>query len=63
LRSTFVALLLVTGFYLMTAIVYDEGGFGVQLVVKPHPSLTLVVPVARMELGNASTPMSLSPGG
>ena len=43
LRSTFVGLLLLTGFYLMTAIVYDEGGFGVQLVVKPHPSLTLVV--------------------
>jgi hypothetical protein len=43
LRSAFVGLLLVTGFYLMTAIVYDEGGFGVQLVVKPHPSLILLV--------------------
>jgi len=42
LRSTFVGLLLVRGFYLMTAIVYDEGGFGVQLVVKPRPSLSVL---------------------
>src|SRR5262249_2208700 len=34
----------VTSFYLMTAIVYDEGAgaFGVQLVVKPYPSLTML---------------------
>jgi len=42
MRIAFFALLLLTGFYLMTGIVYDEGGFGVQLVVKPRPSLTLL---------------------
>lgn len=43
LRSTFAGLLLITGFYLMTSIVYDEGGFGVQLVVKPQPDLSILV--------------------
>jgi len=42
LRIAFVALLLITGFYLITATVYDEGGFGVQLVVKPRPSLSVL---------------------
>jgi hypothetical protein len=45
LRSTFkcaaIGLWLVTGFYLMTGIVY-EGGFEMQLVVKPYPSLTIL---------------------
>lgn len=41
LRSAFVGLWLATGFYLMTGIVYE--GFGMQLVAKPHPSLTLFV--------------------
>jgi hypothetical protein len=39
----FVGLSLVLGFYLMTGIVYEEGGYSVQLVVKPYPSLTLSV--------------------
>jgi hypothetical protein len=43
MRIAFLGLFLVTGFYLMTGIVYEEGGFGVQLVVKPRPSLTLLV--------------------
>jgi len=43
MRTAFFGLLLLTGFYLMTGIVYDEGSFGVQLVVKPRPSLTLLV--------------------
>jgi hypothetical protein len=43
MRIAFLGLLLITGFYLMTGIIYDEGGFGVQLVVKPRPSLTLFV--------------------
>ena len=42
MRIAFFGLLLVTGFYLMTGIVYEEGGFGVQLVVKPYPSLVLL---------------------
>ena len=42
LRIAFVGLLLITGFYLITATVYDEGGFGVQLVVKPRPSLSVL---------------------
>jgi hypothetical protein len=42
LRIAFVGLLLMTGFYLLTAIVYEEGGFGVQLVVKPRPSLSVL---------------------
>jgi hypothetical protein len=42
LRIAFVGLLLMTGFYLITATVYDEGGFGVQLVVKPYPSLSVL---------------------
>ena len=43
MRIALFGLLLLMGFYLMTGIVYDEGGFGVQLVVKPQPSLTLLV--------------------
>src|SRR5262249_45255560 len=43
MRIAFLGLLLVTGFYLMTGIVYEEGGFGMQLVVKPGPSLTMFV--------------------
>jgi len=41
-RIALLGLLLVTGFYLMTGIVYEEGGFGVRLVVKPYPSLVLL---------------------
>jgi hypothetical protein len=33
-----IALLVLSGFYLMTGKVYSEGGFGVDLVVKPGPS-------------------------
>jgi len=43
IRIAFLGLLLVTGFYLITGMAHDEGGFGVQLVVKPRPSLTLLV--------------------
>jgi hypothetical protein len=43
MRIALLGLLLAMCFYLMTGIVYEEGGFGVQLVVKPHPSLTLSV--------------------
>src|SRR5438034_4052614 len=43
MRIAFLGLLLITGFYLMTGIVYEEGGFGMQLVVKPRPSLTMLV--------------------
>jgi hypothetical protein len=38
MKRAFIALLLLSGFYLMTAEVFDEGGFGVTLVVKPYPS-------------------------
>ena len=36
MRIAFLGLLLITGFYLMTGIVYDEGQW---LVAKPRPSL------------------------
>jgi hypothetical protein len=42
MRIAFLGLLLVMGFCLMTALVYDDG-FGVQLVVKPRPSLIVAV--------------------
>jgi hypothetical protein len=38
MRKTLIALLVLSGFYLMTGKVYYEGGFGVDLVVKPSPS-------------------------
>jgi hypothetical protein len=42
MRAALAGLLLATGFYLMTAIVYAEEPFGVQLVLKPYPSLVLL---------------------
>jgi hypothetical protein len=42
-RIAFIALLLLSSFYLMTAEVYEEGGFGVALVVKPYPSRLIAV--------------------
>jgi hypothetical protein len=38
MRNALIALLILSGFYLMTAKVYQEGDFGVDLVVKPYPS-------------------------
>lgn len=38
MRKTFLALFFISIFYLVTGVVYEEGGFGVSLVVKPAPS-------------------------
>jgi hypothetical protein len=42
MRAALAGLSLVTGFYMMTAIVYEEGAFGMRLVLKPYPSLILL---------------------
>ena len=42
MRTAFIALLLVSGFYLMTAeVVQHDGSFRVDLAVKPYPSLVI----------------------
>jgi len=42
-RIALCVLSLLTGFYLMTGLVYSEGGFDVDLVVKPYPSWVTAV--------------------
>ncbi len=40
MRAALVILLLLSCAYLMTGVVYQEGGFEVRLVIKPAPSLS-----------------------